>query len=538
MDGPIPREKLAELFMVGFRGAALEDELKLLIEKHSFSSFILFGENASDSSSLSALTAEARSVAKRSTRSRLLFAADEEGGLISPLGHIVGRLPSAMALAAGRSPSRAREAVRAVGGRLKALGVDLVLAPVLDVNVAPANPVIGTRSFGDDAASVARMAGAVMDGYRAGGLVCCGKHFPGHGRTTDDSHKTLPVVTSDEGEIERCELVPFVQAIERRVGSLMAAHVAYPALDGGAVRPATVSANIQTRLLRERLGFTGVLLSDSIEMRGLSGAGAPEKACVEALKAGVDLFVSVDPDLALRCAGVLEKETAADGGLRREALRALANVARLKEAAARATVEESPGDGTEGLLARCYRESITLLGAAPRDLAGKLAAAESGVLIVPEGLPGYERIDVSVFYEALRAAALSERWRIVSYPFDPPPALAAEIVALAGSSDAAVLCALARGAPPAGQRELAAGVIGTGKLAAGVALLDPYCLAHMFPAEAPRLATYGFWPEALAALGRVLFDLTGRTAPGGSGGSREACGAPGLLPVDITGGGW
>jgi beta-N-acetylhexosaminidase len=527
--------------MVGFTEDRPGHGLDSLIDEHKFTSFILFAQNAAGGAeSLSSTIAGARAHAESLGLPPLLFAADEEGGLISPLGRLVGRLPSAMALAAGGSPPRAQRAAALVGARLKRIGLDLVLAPVLDVNSRADNPVIGTRSFGDDPPAVAETGAAVIEGFHEAGLACCAKHFPGHGATGEDSHKTLPVVECDASVLDARDLVPFRRAFELDVAAAMTAHVAYPGVVGPPPRPATVSRRIQTDLLREGMRFNGTLLSDALDMEGIAGRGGPETASVGALKAGVDLLVCVDPGLAVRCLREIRRAVEEGDVAPRTVDRALANVARLKRAAcgSHATALEAPSPGAERgetaqprdasmggretgdvdtIIDECYAASVTAVGCKSSDVHGRIASITRGLLIVPEGLPGYGSADHSIFRGELEASEMRERWDVHSVPFDPPGETVAKTLEKADNVDGVILCTLSRGLEPAGQVRLAGAVSESGKLVLAAALLDPYGLSRLFRG-AVGVAAYGFWPECLRATAKVIFG-----------------GAParGVLPIDM-----
>jgi beta-N-acetylhexosaminidase len=516
------RRRIAQLFMIGFSGAEASEELLPLIESDGFTSFILFKRNAEDKESLSSMIAEARDAGERLGLPRLLFAADEEGGLISPLGDLAGRLPSAMGLTAGTSEERARRAAAAVGYCLRELGVDLVLAPVLDVNDEPRNPVIGTRSFGDDSRLVALMGAAVIEGYHSARLACCVKHFPGHGSTAEDSHKSLPVVKIDEDEIGLKQLPPFKAAFVRGAEAVMTAHVAYPGIDGHARRPGTLSPEIITGLLRTKMKFGGAVISDSLEMMGLTAYKSPPEVCVDALKAGVDLFICVSPALAKECVAALSAALER-GELGEETIeRALAYIGRLKSASRGGvpkileTAFPKMATDRDTVLSECYTASITLLDCEPRKLKETLAAAESGVLLVPKGLPGYEAADTAFVERTLADLGVGRRWRVVSYPHDPGDQEISATMAAVKSCDCAVFCGLSRGIVPKGQRRLREDLVSGGKLSAVAALLDPYEVISGLPDGLPRIATYGYWPECLATLLDLLFGLGG---------------APGVMPV-------
>lgn len=522
-------DRISQLFMVGFSGIDADEQLLPLIEQYKLTSFILFKKSVASAEGLRSMISHAKSRARSLGLPPLLFAADEEGGLISPIGDVVGRLPSPMALAAGRSSDRARRAAELVGERIVNLGVDLVLSPVLDVNCEPSNPVIGTRSFGDDPNVVADMGTAVMEGYRSAGLACCAKHFPGHGGTTEDSHKTLPADRSSAAEMSARDLVPFRRAFERKVDAVMTAHVAYPELDAGAVRPSTLSREIQTGLLRGEMGFAGALISDSMEMMGLAESMPPEQACLEALRAGVDLFICVDPDLALRCLSRLESALA-EGKLSMEILdRALARVNALKSATGELDKPNDSGrrkDETdiektnllEDTLEECYGESITTFGCDDPFPILSRASSHGGQLLVPDGLPGYGNVDPYLLTISLTLLGVNDRWRVFTYPVDPSDDDVNQIMSLLRPADDVIFCSLSRGPEPPGQVRLARAVAESGKLRLGVALLDPYGLERLFPRELPWAASFGFWPECLRPLMEAL------------SGARPASG---VLPVDI-----
>lgn len=511
-------ERIAQLFIVGISGAEGPGRLRSLIEEAKFTSFILFDGDYGDALGLASMIADTRALARSLELPPLTFTADEEGGLISPLGRAVGRLPSPMALSAGSAPDVVRSAAALVGRRLKAAGIDLVLAPVLDVNSEPENPVIGTRSFGDNPLTVAAYGDAVVEGLHSSGLACCAKHFPGHGRTAMDSHLALPVVDASAEELSRSDMVPFRRAFGLGVEAAMTAHVSFPGLEGEVRRPSTLSKRIQTEILRGRLGFRGALLSDSMEMRGLADYLTPEEAGVEALNAGVDMLICVDPDLALRSVGYIQRALES-GELSQAALsRALGNVNALKSGAADRGPSESQDYSLDHLLEDCYASSITAVGCKPSDLKVRLSGVKSGLLLVPEGLPGYGEVDVACMIAELGSRGLDRAWSVLAYPLDPDEEDIREALSRVGQSDAVIHCTLSRGREPPGQAAFAEAAVETDKVRLGVALLDPYSLARAFPPDLPSAATYGFWPSCLKALIEALF------------GAKEASG---VLPIDM-----
>ncbi|MGC4952617.1 glycoside hydrolase family 3 protein [Actinomadura citrea] len=245
--------------------------------------FALTG-NVPSPESLAALTAQMRKAGDP------FITIDEEGGDVTRLGgHATGSpYPGNAALGAVDDPELTRRIYRSLGAELAEVGVNFNFAPSVDVNTADDNPVIGTRSFGSDPALVARHAAAAVTGTQEAGVAACAKHFPGHGATVDDSHLGIPLVDADLDLLDRRELVPFRAAIAAGTRAVMTGHLNLPAITRGA--PATLSQEAITGLLRERLGYQGVIVTDALDMEGASGViGIPE-ASVRALIAGADLL--------------------------------------------------------------------------------------------------------------------------------------------------------------------------------------------------------------------------------------------------------
>jgi len=235
---------------------------------------------------------------QRASALPLVFTADFEGGV----GYIVEgatRLPRAMALGATRDSGLAERAGRVAAAEGRALGVHVDFYPVVDVNVNPANPVIGIRSFGEDPAEVARMATAYLRGIQQGGMLATAKHFPGHGDTATDTHLDLAVVEHARERLDAVELLPFRAAIAAGADAVMSSHIRLPALDPADV-PATLSRKVLTGLLREELGFGGLVFTDSMSMHAISKRFPPGRAAALAVAAGADVVLdSPDPDAAI-----------------------------------------------------------------------------------------------------------------------------------------------------------------------------------------------------------------------------------------------
>jgi beta-N-acetylhexosaminidase len=211
---------------------------------------------------------------------------DQEGGRVARLRSPFTEWPPMAVLGRANDVTLASRFAAALAAELKAVGVTLDYAPVLDIHTNPKNPVIGDRALSEDAAMVGKLGAAIVRGLQENGVAACGKHFPGHGDTSVDSHLELPVVEHPPDRIRRVEFVPFRDAIAAGVGFMMTAHVLVPALDED--RPATLSRRIVYDLLREELAFDGVILSDDLEMKALAATYSIPEAAVQAIRAGCD----------------------------------------------------------------------------------------------------------------------------------------------------------------------------------------------------------------------------------------------------------
>ena len=306
----------------------------------------LYGANVADPQQLSRLCADLRAAAPD-----LLVSVDEEGGDVTRLHYPTGSdQPGNAVLGRLDDTALTRESAAAIARELTAYGINLDLAPVVDVNSAPDNPVIGVRSFGADAAHVARHTVAAVEGLQSQGVAACAKHFPGHGDTVTDSHLALPRVDAPADVLEVRELEPFRAAVAAGVACVMTSHVVVTAIDPD--RPSTFSPTMLGGVLRGRLGFDGVIVSDALDMAGASAETGIPEAAVRALDAGCDLLCTgsetteqdyldiVDAVVAAVESGRLAHARVAD---------AAARVARLRRAFAPAAVTSGPVAGDVGL---------------------------------------------------------------------------------------------------------------------------------------------------------------------------------------------
>lgn len=275
-----------QLLVCGFEGESLPPRLAAALHTGRRGGVILFKRNLPSAEQSRILCAEIMDASQRELPPFL--GVDEEGGRVSRLRSPVLRLPPMRRLAAIQDADLLTRAGALLGKQLAILGFNLNFAPVLDVDTNPKNPVIGDRAFGATPEDVCLGALAFWQGM-SHFILGCGKHFPGHGDTSVDSHLGLPVIEHDRQRINELELVPFVAAIRANIDALMSAHIVVKALDPE--RPATLSPQVCSELLRRNLGFAGVLFSDDLEMGAISSSYSIEEAAVLAVEAGCDALL-------------------------------------------------------------------------------------------------------------------------------------------------------------------------------------------------------------------------------------------------------
>ncbi len=280
------KEKIGQMIMVGLKGEELTKEKEPLLRNYPFGGFILFAHNLKEPKQILSLC---RSLWEIEKEHPPFIAIDQEGGRVHRLPAPFTHFPAAAALGRTGNTDLAYSVGLATARELAAVGINLNFAPVLDVHSNPDNSIIGDRSLSSNPRQVAALGGAIIEGLRDGGIIPCGKHFPGHGDTTKDSHLELPVVEKDLTALRAVELPPFVRACRNQIESLMTAHVLYPSLDRN--YPATLSEIIIGGLLREELGYQGVVFSDDLEMEAISKNFSLAEAVSRSVRAGVDVLL-------------------------------------------------------------------------------------------------------------------------------------------------------------------------------------------------------------------------------------------------------
>jgi beta-N-acetylhexosaminidase len=335
---------LPSLFCFGFEGTTPPDRLRPLLEA-GLGGVILFRRNLHDLEQICRLTAGLHAAAS----APLLLGVDQEGGRVTRLPPPFLSPPSAATLGLADDPALTKALARAVGRELCATGFTWNLAPVLDVRTNPANPVIGDRAFSHDPDQVARQGVAAIQGLTDAGVLATAKHFPGHGDTIADSHRTLPESLQSRSRWRAVEFIPFQHAIRARVPSVLVAHLSCPALDP--VSPTSLSRPVITGILREELGFDGVVVSDDLEMSAIADRFELGEAAVRFLEAGGDLVLICHDAERQRSAMAAVEAAARNGRLTEARLAAsLQRIIRLRDrlAATRIPVDVQTARATVG----------------------------------------------------------------------------------------------------------------------------------------------------------------------------------------------
>ncbi len=447
----------------------------------------------------------------------VLISTDQEHGIVCRVGEPATLFPGAMAIGAGGSRADARTLGRIAGQELRALGIRQNYSPVADVNVNPANPVIGVRSFGADPDAVAGLVAAEVAGYqRSQQVAATAKHFPGHGDTAVDSHYGFPVITHTREQWETLDAPPFRAAVRAGIDSIMTAHLMVPALDDSG-DPATLSHPILTGILRGELGYDGVVVTDSLGMEGVRTKYGDDRVPVLALKAGVDQLLN-PPSLDVAWNAVLK--AVQDGELTEARLdESILRILRLK---ARLRLFEEPYVSQGGVTRN--------VGTAAHLRAADRVAERTTTLLVNQGpvLPLSRRTHPRVLVvgadpaspsgttgppTGVLAAALTELGftaTALSTGTAPSATTITKAVAAANNADAVVIGTYNVTASSA-QKTLAERLVATGRPVVAVAIRNPYDVAHL-PSVPACLASYSWTDVELRAAARVI---AGRVAPRG-----------------------
>lgn len=307
------RNKVTQMLMVDFRYwdentsdkierkglTVMNSQVEGILRDYNFGAVIYFAQNLTGTKQSYELTMRMQKAATEGGGIPMLISADQEGGSVYRLGTGTA-LPGNTALGATGNTAYAKTAGQIIGSELSVLGINTNLAPVVDVNNNANNPVIGLRSYGDDPVMIGNMASATISGMKEYGVIGCAKHFPGHGDTATDSHYGLPTVNKSLSTLQSCELKPYEVAIKQGIEMIMTAHILYPQLEKDKIvsqktgkaesLPATMSDDIITGLLKNKMGFKGIVVTDAMNMAGITASWKPVEAVVNSINAGVDMI--------------------------------------------------------------------------------------------------------------------------------------------------------------------------------------------------------------------------------------------------------
>lgn len=508
-------QKIGQLMIIGFDGPTVDPDLRRMITDYHIGGVILFARNIQSPRQVAALTNELQTIAIESGHPGLFIAIDQEGGPVARLTEDKGftEFPSAMALTATGDPQNAYRMAAAMAVEMRAIGINIDFAPDLDVNNNPANPIIGIRSFSSDPARVAEYGLAFSKGLQDNGVLAFGKHFPGHGDTGVDSHIDLPLVPHDRARLDQIELVPFRAFAQAQYAGIMTAHITFPAIDPTPGLPATLSRPTLTGLLREELGYNGLIVTDSLEMGALTESGyPPEDGAPLALAAGADLLLFNRDHAMHRQVFANLVQAVRDGKISQEQVDAsarrilqakqtfgLLNPAPVEVESAASSVKTAEHLALSRELAQ---KSITLLRD-PQGLLPLLPGGPAPLLVETAALRGLTRL------EQVNAA-------ILQVETQPTQSQMADVLHAAANGRVVIVPVNDLPLNPT-QLELIQQLTQAGAPVIALAYRNPFDAAHL-PENVTVLITYGFNPPVRAALADIL---TGQTQPGG------------LLPVTL-----
>jgi beta-N-acetylhexosaminidase len=491
------------------------DNAAQLVQRYHLGGVIYYNwsDNANDPQQVAGLSNGIQDAALGSRlRVPALVAADQEGGIVARVGPPATELPGNMALGATRSAADAERAAEIIGAELRAIGVNWNFAPVADVNVNPANPVIGVRSFSEDPTLTADLTAAQVRGYSGQDVAGAAKHFPGHGDTSVDSHFGLPEIDHTRAEWEAIDKPPFEAAIDSGVRAIMSAHIVVDSLDPSGA-PATMSKPIMTGILRNELGYDGVVITDALGMGGATETYPPDRVPVVALQAGVDMLLK-PPDGQFQVMYDAVLDAVRSGELSKQRLRTSAT--RILELKWDLGLVEDPYVDVDAV--------PDLVGTPQHRADAQALTDRSTTLVANDGtLPLDPDAGQSVLVTGWGAGttqAIADKMEergatttVLETGTDPTAAQIAAAETAAQQHDVTVVVSYRAWMEDyAGQRELVRRLTATGKPVIAVAARDAYDIAY-YPDVPAYLATYSWNGVSMESLVRVLYgevDPTGK----------------------------
>jgi beta-N-acetylhexosaminidase len=488
--------------LIAFEGLGVDQNLRRLLADPRVAGVTLYGRlNIDNAEQTRRLTEDIQKAAGRP----LLIAVDQEGGQLTAAGPETTHFAGNMALGATGDPGLAEQVGRAIGTELRALGITVNYAPVADVASRPWNPSLGIRAFGEEPALVGEMTAAMVAGLQSAGVAATIKHFPGKGEATVDPHHGLPVLDLDLDRLERVEFPPFRAGIEAGAHLLMVGHYGLPAVIGDRTTPTSISEVAIKELIRGRLGYEGVIVTDALDMGGF-GSAATELP----LSAGADLLLYGPAQV---------------GSL--PSWRGEVNP-RLEKLSTWISAHEQPpltavgASDHQALAATLARRSLTLVRDSPGLLPIKIGADDRILAVMPRPTD-LTPADTSSMVQPGLASAIRTRHRFTTELLinqEPSQSEIGAVLEAAANHDLIVAGTIDAGA---GQAEFVETLVETGKPVVAVALRTPYDLAR-YPTAGTYVCTYGIHPASMEALAAALF---GEASMSG----RLPAAVPGLYPV-------
>jgi beta-N-acetylhexosaminidase len=523
-------EKVAQLFVLQVYGTSADttdptavaanqklygvDNAQQLIAKYHPGGIIYYSVDPPNVTSPAQVAHLSNGIQRAAMRQRVpipvTIATDQEqGAIVSRIPAPFTQFPGSQALGAGRTPKDAYTSAKITGEELKAIGINTDYAPDSDVNVNPANPVIGVRSYGSDPTLVSQFAAQAVDGYQAAGVIPTAKHFPGHGDTDTDSHTGVPIINHTKEQWEKLDLPPFKADIAHGIDSIMTAHIIVPALDPSG-DPATLSKPILTGILRDQLHYDGVVVTDALGMQGVRDKYGDDRVPVLALQAGVDELLKPPTD-------------AAGNGLFKVQYDAVLNAVKSGQ------LTESRIDQSvyrilrvklnHGLFQHPYvdESKVAKRVGTPSHLAAEQEITDRTTTLVKNAVLPLPKDGRKVFvtgYGVSTTQTLANdigkrgpATSVLQTGISPSQATIDEAVARAKDNDLTVVTTNAAWNTKAngpGQQNLVKALVATGKPVIVASVRDAYDIGY-FPEASTYLVTYGYTPASLESLTKVLF---------------------------------
>ncbi|MCB9422308.1 MAG: glycoside hydrolase family 3 C-terminal domain-containing protein [Ardenticatenaceae bacterium] len=519
------KELLGYKLMLAFEGTTPPPRILDWLAERPVGGFTLFRPlNVASPGQVRELTERLQTAVSPQFQSPLLIAADQEGGQLMALGAELTQFPGNMALAAARDPELTRRVGQAIGTEMAALGVNLNYAPNCDINTNPGNPAAGIRTFGDDPALAAQMAGAMVDGLQSAGVAATMKHFPGKGGAQVDSHFAMPLIDHSRERLEQMELRPFRAAIESGVKLAMTGHFAIPSLTEHPDLPATLSRAVMHDLVRQELGFDGVTITDALDMGALTQGAGQIIDIIAATRAEVDLLLTTNqPEVQERLYHGLQLAYSRGLVEKWHIENSVNRIFALKQWVSQQTWPDISVIGCaehRELEAEAARRSITLV----RNDAGLLPlrlASDAKIAVIMPQPQDLTPADTSSYVKPGLATAVRQHHAHVDEFITTHPPTESEITALrrkAVGYDLLIIGTISASMQPE-QTALVNELLALNVPTVTIALRTPYDLT-VYPEAKTHLCTYSIHEPSMAAVTAVLWGKTPAT---------------GKLPVTIPG---